>query len=272
MKQWLFFYCMLLAAYSGAQTDSAVAQAERYWRKAASESLGSPLRQRLLDSALLLEPTNAYYYQQKAMPLFKQQKCEAGMPYLDSAVKYNRERYLPYRAFMKCMFQRSYRDALTDFNAAKRLDSVAYVMDHPYDFYIAICYLQLNNIDAADVYINKCINERRKKFGNNLDHYMHFFYKGIIEMEKENYLKAATIFDTAIKLYPRFSDAKYYKAVCFEKTDDYEQAILLMKEAYDDISNKYTIAEDNVIHERYPYQIKPEWVEANLEPMQEKKK
>lgn len=57
-------------------------------------------RQECLDAGLAKDSTIAYLWQQKAMPLFKMRKYEAGMVFLDKAVKYDEKRWLDYRAFI----------------------------------------------------------------------------------------------------------------------------------------------------------------------------
>lgn len=91
-------------------------------------------RQRYFDSALAIKPWKASWWQQKGMPLMKQGKYEAGMRFLDSAVKYDALRYLDYRAFMKCIFQKSYVAAIKDFEVSKIIIGAGAVMDHTYDF------------------------------------------------------------------------------------------------------------------------------------------
>src|SRR5690606_11666425 len=71
--------------------------------------------QKYIDMGLQEDSTIAYLWQQKAMPLFKQGKYELGMQYLDKAVYYDRSRWLNYRAFIKCIFAKTYRAAITDF-------------------------------------------------------------------------------------------------------------------------------------------------------------
>ncbi len=104
------------------------------------------------DSALAIKPWKAAWWQQKAMPLFKTKKYEVGMPFLDSAVKYDTRRYIDYRAFMKCIFQKDYRSAIPDFITAKTIIGDGSVMDHTYDFYLGLCYLQLYQFDSAEYY------------------------------------------------------------------------------------------------------------------------
>lgn len=84
------------------------------------------------------------------MPLSKQGKYEIGMTYIDKAVIYDRLRYQDYRAFIKCIFAKTYRVAIKDFEDYKDRFGDGYVMDHTYDFHIAPSYLQLNEFEKAE--------------------------------------------------------------------------------------------------------------------------
>ena len=217
-----------------------------------------------IDSALQADPHNAYFWQQRGMLLFKQKKYELGLPYLDSAVKYdNTTHYLEYRAFMKCIFQRSYRSAIVDFEEASNKNPDGIIMDHNYHFYLGLCYLQLNRFDSAEWHIKRCI-EKEKIRGENWIHYMSWFYSGIIFMEKGAYAKAIASFDKCTGMYSRFSDAKYYKAICFYRLKEPEKSLVLLKEAQADLKEGYTINEDNVIYETYPSQVNMKWIENYL--------
>lgn len=106
--------------------------------------------QECLDAGLKKDSTVAYLWQQKAMPYFKAKKYEIGMEYLDKAMLYDRKNWLPYRAFIKCIFTKTYREAIIDFEICKKLYGNSYVMDHTYNFYIGISYLQLNKYKKAE--------------------------------------------------------------------------------------------------------------------------
>ena len=111
-------------------------RAKAYFDSSWSYSLGSARHQAYLDSALMVMPTNAYFWQQKSMPLYKANKYELGRPFLDSAVKYDPEQWLEYRGYMKCIFEKNYKVALADFQKAKAKYGKRTVMDNPYDLYI----------------------------------------------------------------------------------------------------------------------------------------
>lgn len=204
------------------------------------------------------------------MPLFKQHKYEIGLPYLDSAVKYDAAQYLDYRAFMKCIFQKSYQASLQDFYAAKALNGNIGLMDHPYDFYIALCHLQLNDLDSAANYLDRCIAKRQQKGGDDAVHYMHWFYRGVVDYVGEDYQNAIQCLDKCLKQYPNFADAKYYKAHCMSAMRQYQAALNLMLEAKQHLADGYTINEDNVFYEYYPYQIVKVYVDGNVKYLKER--
>ena len=89
------------------ENDSILLQ--KYLDSANNAGLFSIKYQLYMDSALTIKPWKANWWQHKAMTLYKKKKYEAGAPYLDSAVKYNELSYIDYSAFMKCIFQKSYR-------------------------------------------------------------------------------------------------------------------------------------------------------------------
>lgn len=208
-----------------------------------------------IDSALYYLPQDAYLWQQKGMPLIKQMKYELGIRYIDSAVKYNTERYIDYRGFCKCIFQKNYSGAIADFHEAKRIIGESVVMDHEYNFYIGLSQLQLNRFDSAQFYFSLCEQSDGKKLGAGWMHFLHAFYMGTTLMELHREEEAIPYFDKALKEYSHFSDVKYYKALCLARRKDYLQAQVLLEAAAADLKQGYTINEDNSWYEKYPYQI-----------------
>lgn len=228
----------------------------RYEDSAWASPLFSTRRQRWLDSALAITPTRGFYWQQKAMPLYKQKKYELGAPYLDSAVKYDKDgRYLEYRGFMRATFSRNYQLALKDFYQARARYGNAGVMDHPYNFWIGVCHLQLEQLDSAKHYFRWCIDRKRKNGGDKAAHYLHWFYLGVTHYSMGNYDSAIYSLDRSLDQYPKFSDAKYYKALALEQKGDKKKAYALLQQAQADLREGYTMNEDNVFYETYPYQL-----------------
>ena len=103
-----------------------------------------------LDAGLKKDSTIAHLWQEKAMPYFKARKYEIGMSYLDKAVIFYNILLFSYRVFMKCIFVKTYKDAIVDFEECIKLYGNGYRMDHTYNFYIGLCYLQLNEYAKAE--------------------------------------------------------------------------------------------------------------------------
>lgn len=258
----LRYFLLLFAAHTAAfaqqknvytHTDSMRAKA--YWDSSWKYTLHSIEHQLYLDSALMIIPTHAHFWQQKSMPLHKMRKYELAMPYLDSAVKYDPHRWMPYRAYMRCIFERRYRDALTDFYTTKAKYNSLYVMDHPYDFFIALCHLQLNQFDSSKIYLKRCIDERLKK-GKDWVHHNHLFYLGIVQYEQGEFADAIATFEEAIRLAPKFADVYYYKAMCEYRLKRYEDAKASVNASSKYFAEGYTLREDGALYEPYPYQIR----------------
>ena len=259
MKWTLFLFCILMKKFDAQNAsirDSILA--DSFFKKSFQYPLYSQQHQRALDTALLYDPTNAYYWQQKSMPLSKMKKYELAMPYLDSAVKYDATlHWREYRAFIKCIFQKNYRDAIQDFQFVKRNNENGNVMDHSFNFYIGLSYLQLEQFDSSVKYIRKSIDFWEKSW--KMGHYLEYLFLGITYIEKSDYPHAHQYLDSAIRYYPQFSDAKYYKAMTYRHQNDRENYTRWISDAKNDFEKGFTINEDNVIYEEYPYQVKKYW-------------
>jgi tetratricopeptide (TPR) repeat protein len=210
--------------------------------------------QECLDEGLKKDYTIAYLWQQKAMPLFKMKKYEAGMVFCDKAVEHDPQRWLSYRAYIKCIFAKTYREAIIDFEKCKEMHGNSYEMDHTYNFYIALSHLQLNEFAKAEEIFNTDILEQIEQKGEA--HHLDLFYYGISLYEQKKWEQAIEEFDKAISQYENFSDAKVYKAFCLGRIGQEKRANDLLLEAKADAKNGYTINEDNMIHEVYPYKVK----------------
>ena len=265
----LILLVMVIAAHASAlcapgATPQSLSPADSARLKCWIDSTGkvpvySMKRQRYLDSALAIVPSNAYWWQQKAMPLYKLKKYDIAERYLDSAVKYDAMKYIDYRGFMKCIFSKRYQSAKEDFRQSKQIIGDGAVMDHTYDFYIGLCCLQLNELDSATQYLEYTVNKQRTTLGSKWVHPLDVFYLGIAYYEEERYTEAIAAFDTSIQLYPQFSDAKYYKSLCLWRMGKEEESKAVLADARKDINDGYTIVEDNEIYEKYPYQIDKRW-------------
>ena len=210
--------------------------------------------QACLDEGLAKDSTIAYLWQQKAMPLFKARKYEAGMVFLDKAVALDENKWLDYRAFIKCIFAKTYKEAIIDFEKCKVKIGNSYIMDHTYDFHIALCYLQLNEFEKAEKIFKKDTDFQKQNQGEA--HYLDLFYYGVSIFEQNKFEEAIIVFDRALKQYPTFSDVKFYKALCLRKISKEAEAKILFEESKKDLENGSTINEDQIYYEMYPYQIR----------------
>ncbi len=221
--------------------------------------LNSRKRRDALDSVILKYPTIADFYQQRAMPLYKQDKDELGYPFLEQAGELDPQRYLDYKGFMECIFSKNYKVAIIDFEKYLKMFGEGYVMDHTYYFYIGISYLQLNEFEKAKIYLDKSIAQIEAKGGRDWVHHLDLMYLGIANIELGDCENAIKAFDESLSKYPNFGDVKFYKAGCLYRLGNREEAMKIFSEAKEDILKGNTINEDNVIYERYPYQVRKEW-------------
>ena len=207
-----------------------------------------------LDAGLKKDSTIAYLWQQKAMPYFKARKYEIGMPLVDKAVQYDEKRWLDYRAFIKCIFAKNYKEAIVDFENCITKFGNQYVQDHTYAFYIGISNLQLNEFEKAEAIFKKDTEAQVIQFKEA--HFLDLFYYGISKFEQGKWEEAIVEFDRSLKQYPEFSDVEYYKTVCLMRLGKKEEATELYEKAKADSKKGFTINEDNAIYETYPYKVR----------------
>ena len=229
----------------------------RYLARANKVGLYSITRQKYLDSALIIKPDSAYFWQQKAMPLYKERKFSLGKPFLAKAAEHDPKSYLDYSGFMKCLFSNEYQESIDELMRVKELYGEGYVMDHTYNFYIGLDYLQLNEFDKAKEFLEKSKVQQFKDFPNDEPeeacHYLDWFYLGVADYELENYESAVANFDMSLKVYKNFADALHFKAICTYQLGQKEEAKEIMGLAK--TNNQNTINEDQVFYVIYPYQV-----------------
>ncbi|WP_116770985.1 tetratricopeptide repeat protein [Maribacter litoralis] len=227
-----------------------------YIEKSFQNPIHSLEYQQYLDSALRIVPESAWLWQQKAMPLYKARKYQLGRPFLEKAVEHAPEKYLDYSAFMKCIFSKDYLKSISEFMRAKKEFGDGYVMDHTYNFYIGLNYLQMNKFSKAKEFLLLSKEQQFKDFPKDSPqeacHYLDWYYLGIADFELGNYNEAIASFDLSLKVYENFADALYFKGRSMTKLGN-EKGAEWEKKAFENGDN--TINEDNVIYEIYPYQV-----------------
>lgn len=207
-----------------------------------------------LDAGLKKDSTIAYLWQQKAMPYYKAKKYSVGKPFLDKAVLYDEKRWLSYRGFMKCIFSKDYKGAIEDLQKCIEKYGNSYEMDHTYAFYIGLAQLQLNEFTNAEATFKSDIDHQIKERGEA--HFLDWFYYGISLYKQQKWDDAIFCFDKTLNEYSNFSEAQLYKAEAMMSSGkNKEKAEQLLQEALANGKQGYTINEDNVVYENYPYQI-----------------
>tara|TARA_R110001606_G_scaffold159082_4_gene302987 strand:- start:5452 stop:6297 length:846 start_codon:yes stop_codon:yes gene_type:complete len=226
-------------------------------QKAFSTPLHSLEHQQFLDSALAIQPDNSWLWQQKAMPLYKARKYQLGKPFLEKAVEHDPKKWLDYSGFMRCIFSKDYIKSISEFMRAKKEYGDGYVMDHTYNFYIGLDYLQLNQFSKAKEFLLLSKEQQFKDFPKDPPqeacHYLDWYYLGIADFELGNYQEAIESFNMSLMVYENFADALYFKGRSMTKLGDVEEGVKWEKLAFENGDN--TINEDNVIYEIYPYQV-----------------
>ena len=188
-----------------------------------------------INQGLEKDSTIAVLWQSKALPYWKMRKYDAAVYCYDKAVLYDRKNYLGRRGYLKCIFQKDYRGAIADMELAEKEFGYAYQNDHSYPFYIALCYLQLNEFETARKILQNDLDRTIKAGRASWIHYLDLFYMGIIQYELRNYDNAIAYLDKSLSEYPGFSDAKYYKGLCLLQKEDTVGAEAPMREAKRDI-------------------------------------
>jgi tetratricopeptide (TPR) repeat protein len=211
--------------------------------------------QQKIDEGLKLDSTIAYLWQQKGMAMLKSMKYQEGIKCLDKAVRYDPEEWLEYRAFMNCIYVKDYPAAIRDLEQCKKISPLKFVMDHSYNFYLSLCYLQLNQFKAAEDLLEAETKKDRGPHGEDYTHYLTYFYLAIAKFEQNRPEESILDFDKSLYIYSHFSDAKFYKASALQKLWKLEESKRLFDEAKADFDAGYTINDTNASYERYPYQV-----------------
>jgi len=213
-----------------------------------------------INKGLKEDSTVEYLWQQKAMPFWKTKKYSLAISYYEKAVEFNRKRYLGRFGFLKCIFAKDYNGALKDLISYKNEFGSRHEQDHSLEFYMGICFLQINQYEKALNVLKEQNSKEETQHGNEWVHYLDRYYLAITYYELGKYVKAISEFDKVLKDYPRFSDAQYYKSLCLNRLDKKEEAKMLMKEGKSNFKKGYTFNEDSSKYEEYPYQITWQWM------------
>lgn len=252
MKLYLSFLMLLILSFDSIGQDNN----EQPWKKYNYNTFDW---QNTIDSIIKINPNNAYLWQQKAMPYFKNGDYYNGMKNLNQAVKLDTASWLGYRGFMKCIFLKDYTNAITDFKQIIKKQPNAYEMDHSYYFYIGISYLKLNSLDSAEKYLNVCLSKPKER-----THYLDWYYSGILKFKQDNHIKALEYFEVCLNESSRLNDANFYKANVLLSLNRKEEAYSCLIKSKEDNKAGYSLNEDNMIYVDYPFQVRIDQIEDLL--------
>lgn len=208
-----------------------------------------------IDLVLAQDSTLAIFWQNKALPYWKTKKYNLAVACYDQAVRYDRRGYLGRRGYLKCIFQKDYPGAIVDMQQAEQEFGYDYQNDHSYRFYIALCYLQLNEFAKAKEILQHDLTRTIEKHGASWLHYLDLFYMGITQYELRDYPTAIHYFEQSLAEHPKFSDAQYYNRLCLVSLNKKEEAESIMRETKSNYEKGYTIQGDDAHYETYPYQV-----------------
>lgn len=258
-------FCLLIVSCSGQNDDTAIAQKqdeiiETYLKNGAwNFHYLTPEWDEWVDKGIQQDSTIALLWQQKALPFWKKKKYQLAIKYYNKAVALDRAQWLSRLAFLKCVFAKDYEGALADLMDYKKEFGITYEQGHSLEFYMGICYLQLNRFEEALSVLSENIEEETKVHGAALVHFLDRYYLAIAHFEQNNYKAAVAELDKVLEDYPEFSDAQYYKSICLNYLGEKEKAKALMASGKANYRKGYTFNEDSNLYEIYPYQLTWQW-------------
>ncbi len=262
-----FRYCLSLfltlcfQSYTFAQTDICANKAirdsliTRYLDKGAHRyGYTHPKWEIYCDSLISICPGIAEAYREKAIPYIKYGDFEKAMTLKDKAVELDPDKWIDYRAFLKCIFTKDYEGALADFKLAKQYHPEASVMDHFYPFYEGLCYLEMGQYKDAEKNLKQDIG-LQKKYKSKGIHFNTLFYMGVVHYEMKNYNSAKKYLIECLKSYNQFPDANFYLSLIYLHEKKPSLALKHLELAKNAFENGYMFIEDNVYYCNYPHQI-----------------
>jgi tetratricopeptide (TPR) repeat protein len=223
-------------------------------KKAHQIDYNNPKYQLYCDSVLMVCPNVACAYQQKSIPYMKSGNFEKGMKFLNKAVEIDPEKYMDYRAFMKCIFTKDHKGAIEDFEKAEKINPNKFVMDHSYPFFKGISYLGSGNFKKAEIEMLKDIELQTKNDTSITAHFNSYLYLGIVYLEMQEISKTESFFLKSLDQHESLPEANYYLASCLERKDK-PRAKIFLEKAKKAIQNGQSMNEDNQLYANYPFQI-----------------
>jgi tetratricopeptide (TPR) repeat protein len=216
------------------------------------------------DSLLWLCPDLDQVWQMKAMPAIKTGDWYNCFSNLIHAVQIAPERWLPYQAFLKCLFVKDYAGALDDFRRCESMRPGGSTQDHSYNFYMGISCLGMRNLMPATTYLKKDVENQEKFRGKENVHYVSLFYWGLCQMMNGGYEEAKDALQRSLKVYPQYPEALFYYGLCLKREGREREAKTYFRKAGESIKAGYNSNEDQEFYVNYPFAISMTEVDAQL--------
>lgn len=220
-----------------------------------------------LDSAMMIDSTVATLWQWKGMPYFKDGDYANAFRCYEKAVYYDSVNYLPLRAFMKAIFLKDYESAIAEFFTCKERHFGDGLMDHSYDFFLALSYKETGDLAKADSFLSLSIDHRIQTVGPDWVHWNEWFFMGMICFDRKEYTKAIGYYDKCLKEYKGYPNALYYKGLCMAETGRKAIARELFETAITNINKGLRSSEDNDFYVNFPNNVFVADVEAAIQAL-----
>ncbi len=216
------------------------------------------------DSLLVICPDLDQLWQMKAMPGIKTGDWNGCFSNLVHAVEIKPDRWLPYQAFLKCMFVKDYAGALRDFGRCDTVARGAGVMDHSYDFFKGLCCLGLKDYKGAYAFLKRDIDNQVKFRGKENVHYVSLYYWGIYHYINGTYPEAVEAFRQVLKIFPQYPEPSFYLGMVLRKQGKESEALSCFRTAKESLLGGYNSNEDQEFYVNYPFAIGMQEVDEQL--------
>lgn len=216
------------------------------------------------DSLLAVCPKLDQVWQMKAMPNIKLGNWAQAYAPLRQAVQLNPQEWLPYQAFLKCIFSKDYEGALPELAQCEHMIAGAGVMDHSFDFFRGLCYLCLDSLPQATVFFKKDMVAQEQRRGRNDVHHVTLFYWGICQLKMKQYLGAELTFRRCLEIYPQYPEPNFYLGNVYAQTGKPVLAKAYWVKARQYLAQGYNSGEDQEFYVNYPFAIGVTDIDAAL--------
>ncbi len=193
---------------------------------------------KILDTLMLLEPTNSDHHHTKSVGHSKIGNYHIAFPLLEEAVKINPPDILYYYPWLLLYYYHDYERALKYFNEFDDLtpNQVDFAMSENVYYLKGMALKQLGRDEEAIASLTQAV----KSDGENVDPYVHV-YRGICYLQQKKYDAAIADFDFVLNDLddPRNSMAHYYKGEAYLQKGSIDKAKMHFLEAQKLIEKGY---------------------------------